>query len=408
MAGEHRKTRDRPVIPSGHLGVSVAWGYGFAVLLIIFIMTILVPDADGPSPWDPVAFRKGMIEMIANFRILDELADLSIVKVADVGEGWLMVDLDQIGVSNRRFGYAPFYMALAGAGLCLFLRAVRLRLLTRDFGIPSSVKGQLAAFFFGRGINLFFPFGPGEFGAIHTLVDNGAPSQPAAAAVFYNRVFEILSIHVFLVCGFIYLGWGGAVEPLFWTVILIAGVVSLTRPLGRGSDVTGRFTFIKNIWGAVGGETLIQATRELLQTPGFFLGVLLLSTVAFGLEIFAFWSIKQAFSSPMDDYILMKDLTFVPFMITIAVAGLARVIPYTFASFGIVEFVMVIMFRIFDQGFLGGTTTALLCSVLLNGMTLVLFLMAVWLVRCPSILEIWHRFFEQSAARSQAAALPTA
>ena len=408
MASETSNQGSGKFIPAGHLGISVAWGYGLAILLIIFIMTILVPDADGPSPWDPVAFRKGMIEMIANFRILDELADLSIVKVADVGEGWLIVDLDQIGVSNRKFGDAPFYLALTCAVLCLFLRAVRLRLLTRDFGIPSSVTGQLSAFFFGRGINLFFPFGPGELGTIQTLSDNGAPAKTAATAVFYNRVFEILAINFFLICGFIYLGWGGAVEPFFWTVILIAGVVSLTRPLGRGSDVKGRFKFIKNIWGAFRGDTLTEATRELLHTPSFFLGVMLLSIVTFGLEIFAFWSIKQAFSSPMDDYILMKDLTFVPFMITISVAGLARVIPYTFASFGVVELVMVIMFRIFGQGFLSGATTALLCALLLNGTTFVLFLMSVWLGKCPSILETWHLFFDQSAARSQAGPLPNA
>ena len=395
---------DRTIIPPGPLGLSVAWGYGFAALLLVFIMTILVPDADGPSPWDPTAFRKGMIELIANFRILDELADLSIVKVADVGEGWLIVDLDQIGVSNRRFGSAPFYMALASAALCLFLRAVRLRVLARDAGIPSSVKGQLAAFFYGRGLNLFFPFGPGEFGAIQTLTENGADAARAAAVVFYSRVFEILAIHIFLLWGFVSLGWGGAVEPLVWTVILIAGVVSLTRPLGRSSAVTGRFRFVKNIWTAYRGDALVEATREFLRTPGFFLGLLALSVVAFALEIFAFWSIKQAFSSPMDDYILMKDLTFVPFMIAVSVAGLARVIPYTVASLGIAEFVLVMMFRIFDQGFLSGTTTALLCTLLLNGMTFVFFLFALGLAKCPSILEVWHQFFARSAAKSQAAA----
>jgi len=384
------------------LGVSVAWGYGFAVLLIAFILTILVPDADGPSPWDATAFRKGMIEMIANFRILDELADLSIVKVADVGAGLLTVDLEQIAVSNRKFGSAPFYIALLSAALCLFLRAVRLRLLARHFGIPSSVKGQLSALFFGRGLNLFFPFGPGELGTIQTLTEHGAPVKQAATAVFYNRVFEILAISAFLVWGFIYLGWGGAVEPFVWTVVLIAGVVSLTRPLGRGNVVQGRFNFIRNIWTAFRGDTLKQATLALLQTPNFFLGVLLLSLVTFGLEVFAFWSIKQAFSSPMDDYILMKDLTSIPFMVVVSVAALARVIPYTFAGFGVVELVMVVMFRAFGQGYLGGTTVAFLCALLLNGMTLAFFLMAVWMSRCPSVLETWHAFFDQSAARHRA------
>jgi len=102
MAAAPRSNGASTIVPPGYLGISVVWGYGFALLLIVFILTILVPDAEGPSPWDPVAFRKGMIEMIANFRILDELADLSIVKVADVGEGWLNVDLEQIAVSNRR------------------------------------------------------------------------------------------------------------------------------------------------------------------------------------------------------------------------------------------------------------------------------------------------------------------
>src|SRR5687768_16168384 len=81
-----------------YLGVSIAWSYTFAILLLVFIFTILVPDADGPSPWDREAFESGVLEMAANFRVLDELADLGIVKVADVGDGWFDVDLDLIRV----------------------------------------------------------------------------------------------------------------------------------------------------------------------------------------------------------------------------------------------------------------------------------------------------------------------
>lgn len=390
MAGTHR---------SPLLGLSVAWGYGFAIVLIMFILTMLMPDADGPSPWDPTAFRQGLIGMIANFRILDELADLSIVKVADVGEGLLNVDLEAIAVSNRAFGWAPFYIALLCTGLGLFARAVRLRMLARHVGISSDVPGQMSAFFYGRGLNLFFPFGPGELGAIRTLTSNGAAEGAAATAVFHNRVFEILAIIGFLLWGFVYLGWGGAVEAFVWTAVLIAGVVSLTRPLGRGAAAGAR-GLIAGAWSAFGGDTLKRATGELARTPGFFLGVLALSLVAFGLEVFAFWSIKQAFSSPMDDYILMKNLAGVPFMIVVAVAGLARVIPYTFAGFGVVELVMVVMFWVFGEAFLGGTTVALLCALLLNGMTLALFLVALAVARCPSILETWHAFFERSVDRA--------
>ena len=119
----------------GSLTASVGWGYILAILLMLFILMILLPKAEGPSPWDAVAFQKGILEMFANFRLLDELADLSIVKVADVGEGLLKVDLDLVGVSNRKFGWAPFSIAILFVGLALFLRGIRQRFLAGYFGI---------------------------------------------------------------------------------------------------------------------------------------------------------------------------------------------------------------------------------------------------------------------------------
>lgn len=401
MVANDREYGDSPLKPGPPplLGLSVVWGYVCALLLVVFILTILMPEADGPSPWDPAAFRKGMIELIANFRILDELADLSIVKVADVGAGLLIVDLEQIAISNRKFGWAPLYVALAAAGLCLFLRAVRLRLLTRHLGVPSSVRGQLAALFFGRGLNLLFPFGPGELGTIQMLSNHGADPERAATAVFYNRVFEILAIAGFLLGGFVYLGWAGSIGPFIWTVILLAAVVSLTQPLGRGDRTARPSRVFGRLWAAFGGTAVVRASQELVERPAFFVSVLLLSLATFALEVAALWSIKQAFSSPMDDYILMKDLTMVPFMVVVSVAALARVVPHTFAGFGVVELVMVVMFRVFGQGFLGGTTVALLCGALLNGVTFVFFTMALWLSRCPSVLEIWQQFFMRSAVQ---------
>ena len=136
MNKQERPTKSEP------LALSVAWGYAFAVLLMLFIFLILVPDADGPSPWDGEAFRKGILEMFANFRILDELADMGIVRVADVGDGFLNVDLDLVGVSNRKFGWAPFYLAMTFVAMALLLRGIRQRFLTGLFGVPSSVRGH--------------------------------------------------------------------------------------------------------------------------------------------------------------------------------------------------------------------------------------------------------------------------
>lgn len=381
------------------LTISVAWGYGFGFLLMLFLILILVPEADGPSPWDAIAFRAAILELAANFRILDELADLGIVRVADVGSGWLNVDLDLLAVSNRRFGWAPFYLAVLFMALSLMVRALRQRLLGQGLGLDTSVGGQVSSYFFGRGLNLFFPFGPGDLGTSKALIEGGASREVANAVVFYARVLEMLAILIVLAAGLIYLGWGGAVEAFLWTVFLVAGVVSLTRPLGWSRARAG-WSLFRHIWISLNGNTALEAVRGLAARPALFGGLVLLSLSALLLEIAAFWSIKQAFSSPMDAYVLMKDMPFGHFAIVITVASIARIIPYTFAAFGVYELVSVVMFRVLDQGFLVGATVALLDSLLINGVTLAFFLLALWFVRRPGMLETWRAFYRLSAERA--------
>jgi len=387
------------------LGISVAWSYVFALLLMLFIFTILVPDADGPSPWDGRAFRSGILEMAANFKVLDDLADLGIVRVADVGEGWLNAELDLIVVSDRRFGWAPFYLALLFVSASLLLRGIRHRLLTRHFA-GSAGRGLVSSYFFGRGMNLFFPFGPGELGTTEALVDAGVDRDQAATIVFHNRLFELLALLVLLLVSVVYLGWEGAVLPMFWALAMVIAVVTLTRPLGGDEAIAPWWNPFGHLWGAFNGRALTAAVRRLSHVPGLLVSLGLVSLVTLALEILGYWCIKQAFSSPMDDYVLMKDLPFVDFAIVILVANLTRVLPYTFASVGIYEIVSVVMFRAFDQGFLGGTTVSLLDALLVNGLSAAAFGLVLWLGRCPSVFDVWRRFVDESSSRIEAPGEP--
>jgi uncharacterized membrane protein YbhN (UPF0104 family) len=147
--------------------------------------------------------------------------------------------------------------------------------------------------------------------------------------------------------------------------------------------------------------------KEMSHKPRMLFGLAVLSVVTLFIEIIGYWSIKQAFSSPMDDYILMKDLTFIHFAIVIAVANIARIIPYTFSSFGVYEIISVFMFHVFGEGYLSGTTVTILDSLLINSLTLVFFILALVVNKSPSILETWRNFFSQSVARSQNLAFET-
>lgn len=384
----------------GPLSLSVAWGYVFGFVLIAFVLLILVPEADGPSPWDAVAFRAAILEMFANFRLLGALADMGILRVADVGGGILTVDLDLLGVSNRSFGWAPFAVAVFLVALSFLLRGLRQRLLASHFGFPHSAPGQTASYFFGRGMNLFFPFGPGDLGTARALDGGDGTSERAADVVFYNRVFELSALLGILLLGLVYLGWGGAIAAVTWTVFLVATTVSLTQPLGWSSSESKGWNVFARLWHAFQGRELLDALGRLSSKPSFLVGLLLLSGLAVFLEVVGYWSIKQAFSSPLDDYVLMKDLSFVRFTIVVVVAGVTRIIPYTFASFGLYETVSVVMFWVLGEGFLAGTTVTLLDSILFNMMTLVFFVVSMRVASCPSVLETWNRFYELSARRS--------
>jgi uncharacterized membrane protein YbhN (UPF0104 family) len=184
-------------------------------------------------------------------------------------------------------------------------------------------------------------------------------------------------------------------------------VVTLTRPLGLSSREIKRYNLPARIWDAFNGKALVQAVKEIRQDPKLLAGLTMLSTLTLAIEIVGYWCIKQAFSSPMDDYILMKDLAFVHFAIVIAVANIARIIPYTFASFGVYELISVFMFRIFGEGYLSATTVTLLDSLLINTLTFVFFVVAAYLYKTPSILETWRNFVDMSAARIREGTIQT-
>jgi len=170
-----------------------------------------------------------------------------------------------------------------------------------------------------------------------------------------------------------------------------------------GSPESSSFAIgpLRGVWTAFNGRALVDATLASLRTPRFAFAIWLLSCAALGLEILGYWCIKQAFSSPMDDYVLMKNLPFAHFAVAVSVAALTRIIPYTFASLGVYELSSTMMFRVFGQGYLAGATVSLLDSLLLNSITLILFVVVLFASRCPSVLDTWRKFFNQSSAANE-------
>src|SRR3712207_8447760 len=83
--------------------------------------------------------------------------------------------------------------------------------------------------------------------------------RPPRSTLFpYTTLFR--SIATFLVIAFVYLGWEGGLAPLLWSLIILAAVVSFTRPLGSMPNEQRRTGPVKNLWRAFRSE---EHTSEL-------------------------------------------------------------------------------------------------------------------------------------------------
>ena len=339
------------------------------------------------------------VQLLANLTILDDLADLGVVRDMDVGTGFIMAAPEYMLKSRRAVVgslLAISFLAIAGSYLA---RAFRIRLLGNHYGIPSSVNNQILAYFYGRGINTVLPFGPGELGSAQILERNGAEREQAYLTVFAARIFEVVGIAGFLLIALALSGWGGAIVPFLFCAILVVLITIATRPVGNA--FANPSAFRTGLWEAVQGSYFVRVLRELAETSfGLAVGLTCLSVFALGLELAGLYFLKQAFSSR--EFFLLSDLPLSAYMMAIGAANLTRVIPLTPGGMGLYEFVLVTVFSIYGGDYHAATTVAILDGMFTNFVMLLIFFPTLLLVRRtgPSLLETWRSFRYLSICRN--------
>ena len=335
-----RQNERRPAT-AAPLGLSVFWAYLLGAALVAIPIFFLVPDPIG---------------ILANLRVVDELADMGLVRDMDVGTGFIDGVPQVIHHSKRPLAWNLITLSFVSIVIAYLTRGIRQRLLANHLGIPSSVSSQISSYFFGRGLNVVFPFGPGELGTTQQLVRNGADPERSTATVFYTRVFELSGVVVFLVIGLGLSGWGGSLVPFLLSAVVVAGLTWTTRPMGRGTD--GGRSFAGALWDAVNGKRIVQAMREMSSAPSSSLGLVGLSAAALGFELAGLYLLKQGFSTR--EFLLLKDLPLSGLVMAIAVASLARIVPFTPGGMGFYELSMVAVFLAYGEDVTAGTTVAVL------------------------------------------------
>ena len=370
----------QPMVDSAQpmLGLSVFWGYLAGVCLVVVPLLFVVEN--------PIA-------VLANLRIVDELADLGIVRDVDVGTGFIDGVPEVIAHSRRPISWNLLWLAFACVVGGAAIRAFRQGILATRAGIPATVPGRVVGYFWGRGLNVLFPFGPGDLATARRLRASGAPPDAAANVVFQARIAEVAGIGVFFAVALALSGWKGTLAPYLLSVAVVLGLTWAIRPAGRHDGA--RSATRRSLWSAVNGPEAVAVVTDLGRTPASLAGILALSTGALSLDLAGLYLLKQSFSTR--EFLMLSDLPAAGLIMALGVASLARVVPLTPAGAGFYELTMVAVFVAYGEDPAAATTVAVLDGVFTSAVAILLFVPAALVApRGSGTLEAWREFLQFS------------
>ena len=295
--------------------------------------------------------RSGGWDILALSRLLTLLNRAGIVPFTDADTAIIQraPTLDFQFSAREPIDWLMLCLAIAGFLLIFLLKSVQFHSFARSVGIEGSFGSHARAFLYGDNVNRFFPYGLGNVGTASALQGQGAPLDRAAVAVFLTELFAVIEIAIFTFVAWRLLGVTGWVSAILWPVIIM-----LVAYLFRRTAVRNRAP----------GQSALQAAKSALwllaQQPGRLAWLLVLSIVAFGLEVSAAYWIGQAFTS---DFVLL-NLEFQVVLIGILGGAIARRIPMTPGGIGQFEWGFSLSMYTVGAGFAAAGTVSIVVNVL--------------------------------------------
>lgn len=349
----------------GPAAISVGWAYMIAALLTVLPPIYIIGDPLG---------------VLANLKLLDEFWII-------FGDYFANGDLE---ISLRPLTWTAFFLSIGLLILAYRIRGTRQNMVAKSYGIEAD--NHMHCFFFGRGMNILFPFGPGDHGYVQALARGGADKEAAMSTAYYYRVFEMLSIIVFFSFGVILMGWYGSLLAILFSVTMFIVMTVMIRPLGRSDGGSG-------LLDALGLRTVSKATAAIFKTPSFAIKVLAVSVLALLVELLAITFMKRAFSSIPMELMLGQGVPMGGYFIALAVANLARVVPFTPGGMGVFEVSFVTTLSFFGAAPVEVAPIIMADGFFTNIIILAGMIIAIRKSDMPTVLGSWRAYFSTSARR---------
>ena len=268
----------------------------------------------------------GLWNLLANSRILDLLMRSGVIAFTDADQGFYkgVPDAEYFVASQDPIDWGLLLLTVVLLLVAYVLRGVRFDALVRFSGGNASRLPPVRSYLRGYATGAFTPYGHGRV-AMASGLPGGARGAVAVRASTLMRFLDVLVLVIFTFIGLITLSWSTALGQLVYAAVILGVAYFLVRP--RRDERTGS----RGLFATVG-----DAASTLAQEPPMLIRSVVVSGVAFLLEVIGVYALSQAFSST--NVILNVDL---PVVLMAVVAGyLASFVEVTPGGFGQFEWGM--------------------------------------------------------------------
>lgn len=320
----------------------------FSLAYIIAIFLLIYP-----------LYIAGVFKVLANTRLLSPLVSAGVIKYNDLDIGFIegVGDLKNYLMSQSAVDWSLVLFCFIAYGVYFSLKSLQFHIIAKINGLKGGFGNSAVAYFYGLGLNRFFPFAFGDAASVSALVGNKEDEEKSSVTLSIVDKFMSFEIIFFLFISLLLSGWSMTLIQIFPALLFFALCKYLMRPFLNQSSALCR----QGQW---------QDLKNLLSNPKVLFFLCAISIVSFFIDDIVPYVISQAFT----EYPVIMNVPFLVIQGGVVAGYIAQRIPITPSGIGQYEVGFGTALYVAGVGMPEAVSIAILDGLLRNSTAVLMFL----------------------------------